>query len=377
MKTVCYLGDPISHYMRNWLNHFAEHGWKVDIITRNPVDKKLLHLNVTQHELPIHRAKYGFLVNFGFPIHLIKINRIIHKIKPDIVHAHEPAGYGIYAPAIKETPFILNEWGPSHIKNSKGLHRLLEKHAYKKADLVLTEVEDTKYILAKEYNIKKEKIKTLLWGVDLSIFNRNYLDETVELKKRLNIKSGDFVIVYTRAVDPFYGIEQVLNVLKELSNDFSSVKLIFFKYGCSDSYYRKLSELIEQLDLTRNVIVENHVDSKQIPIYYNVADLSINLLEEDNGSPVIAEAMACGCIVLGTNCRGYKNRIIDGKNGFLVEDRNDIKRTVEIIKSCILNPTIKENFYKFNKQYVESNENWNRQMGKMEQMYLKLMECYK
>ena len=376
MKKVCYLGDPMSHYIKNWLNYFAEHGWKVDIITRNPIDKKLLHPNVTQHELPIHCAKYGFLANFSFPIHLIKINRLLHKIKPDIVHAHDTSWNGIYAPAIKGAPFILNEWGPSHIKSSKGLHRALEKYAYKKADLVLTEVEDTKSILAEEYNIKKEKIKTLLWGVNLSIFNRNYLDKVVELKKRLNIKPGDFVIIYTRAVDPFYGIEQVLNVLKELSNEFPSVKLIFFKYGCSDSYYHKIHKLIEQLNLTKNVIVEDRVDSKQIPIYYNAADLSINLLEEDNGSPVIAEAMACGCIVLGSNCRGYKNRIVNGKNGFLVEDRNDIKRIVEVIKSCILDPAIKEKFYKFNKDYIEYNENWNRQMGKMEQMYLKLMECY-
>ena len=370
MKRICYLGDPTSHYMRNWLNYFAEGGWKVDIITRDPADKKLLHSNVTQHKLPIHRAKYGFV------IHLIEINRIIRKIKPDIVHVHSTGSYGIYAPAIRKVPFVLNEWGPSHIKNSKGIRRLLEKYAYEMADLILTEVEATKSILANEYGIGKEKIQTLLWGVDLSIFNKNYSNKIIELKKKMFIGPDDFVIIYTRAVNPFYGIEQVLNILKELSTDFPSVKLIFLKYGCSDNYYHKISKLIEQLDLTKNVIVENPVTNEQIPIYYNVADLSINLLEEDNGSPVIAEAMSCGCIVLGTNCRGYENRVINGKNGFLVEDRNDIKRVVKVIKSCILNPAIKERFYKFNKNYIENNEDWNRQMGKMEQMYFRLIGCY-
>ena len=355
--------------MRNWLKYFAEHGWDVDIITRDPVDKKLLHANVAQHKLPMPHAKYGF-VN-----HLIEINRVIREIKPDIVHVHSTPSYGIYAPAIKKVPFVLNEWGPSHIKDSKGIRRLLEKSAYKKADLVLTEVEATKSIIATEYGIEKEKIKTFLWGVDLSIFNRKYLNEVTELKEKLCIKLEDFVIIYSRAVSRFYGIEHVLDIFKELTTEYPSVKLFFFKYGCSDNYYSKINKLIEQLDLTKNVIVENPVDNKQIPIYYNAADLSINLLEEDNGSPVIAEAMACGCIVLGTNCRGYKNRIINGKNGFLVDDRTDIKRIVKVIKSCIRDPAIKERFYKFNKNYIENNEDWNRQMGKMEQMYFGLMGC--
>lgn len=365
---LCYLCSPKSHYVKNWIGYFSSHGWDVHLITRDPLDPDEVPTNVTQHRLPTYGPKYGFILQ------LLKVNRILSRISPDVIHIHSTPSYGQYALAITRRPFILNEWGPSHIWESKGVRRALEKYAYKRAKTVLTEVEETKTLLAKEYNLDREKIETFLWGVNRRIFRKGYAHETAELRARLNIKPDDFVILYSRSVSPFYGFEDTLLTIKRVKAYFPNIKLIFFRFGYTEEYGRKISALIDKLGLRNNVIAEEAVDNKIMPIYYNASDVSINLPEEDNGSPVIAEAMSCGCIVLGTNCRGYKGRITDGKNGFLVEDRSDVENLSEIIRYCIENPDVKERFYQMNKDYIDEHEDWDKQMSKMEKMYMRFME---
>jgi len=361
---ICYLSN-ISCYIQSWVKFFIERGWEVHVISRHP-ERRKLHPRAKKYKLPINPY-------FAFPLHLFLIYKWIRKIRPILVHAQNMQAYGIYA-AIRNVPLIIHEGGPEHMKTSKGLQRLLEIYAYKRADLITTEVEENKTVIAREYNIEEEKIISILWGVDLSIFHRNYSKEVHELRRKLNISPEDFVMIFTRRLTPFYGAEQNLYVLNEVKKEFPNVKLILFKHGVTPKYFKKIKWIINKLNLSNNVIIEDEVPREKIPIYLNLSDLALNLLEEDNGSSAIAEQMACGCIVLGTNCRGYRGRIINGKNGFLVEDRNDIKTIAEIIKKCIQDPSIKERFYKYNKRYVEKYENWTVQMQKMEKIYLDLIK---
>ena len=363
---VCYLSN-IESYMQSWLDFFIKRGWEVYNISRNSTQLDI-NPRVKIYRLPINAY-------IGFPLHLYLINKIIKKNKPDIIHAQNMQAYGIYALAINNVPFIIHEGGPSHMETSKNIQRLLERYAYKKADLITTEVEETRLILSDEYRIQKEKIKALLWGVDLSLFNRNYENEVEKLKKKLNIKPKDFIIIYNRTLNKYNGIKQSLYVLKELKSSF--IKLILFKYGMTRAYYIKIKELIEKLNLTKNVIFLDPVPRKEMPIYLNLADVAINLLEVDNGSSAIAEQMACGCIVIGTDNGGYRGRIINGENGFLIDDRNSIEKIANIIKYSIETPEIKDKFYKYNKQYIKKHENWNIQMKKMEKLYLDLIEKHK
>ena len=56
----------------------------------------------------------------------------------------------------------------------------------------MTEVEATKSILINEYGIGKEKIQTLLWGVDMLIFNQNYSNKVIK-KPLTYIFVGDYL----------------------------------------------------------------------------------------------------------------------------------------------------------------------------------------
>lgn len=57
----------------------------------------------------------------------------------------------------------------------------------------------------------------------------------------------------------------------------------------------------------------------------------------------ILEAMACGCVVVSTNCGGPRDLIVDGKNGFLVEigDSYDIiEKTERLIRDRKMRDTM-------------------------------------
>jgi len=371
MKKVCYLSN-IEGYMQSWIDFFIERGWKVYNISRHNTKLKV-NPQLKEYKLPLN-------IYIGFPLHLYLIYKIIKKIKPDIVHAQNMQSYGIYATAIRDFPLIIHEGGPDHMKTSKNIQRFIEKMAYKRADLITTEMEENKSILSKEYHIEKNKIKSLLWGVDLSVFNRNYKEEVEKLKKRLEICPEDFVMISNRGLNERSGYKQLLYILKEVKKNYSSIKMVLFKSVCIDvklQNYYEIKKMIEKMNLTKNVILLDPVPRREIPIYLNIADVAINLLELDNGSSAIAEQMACGCIVIGIDNIGYRGRIINDKNGFLFKDRNNIKEIADVIKLCIKNPEIKEKFYKYNKKYLLIYENWYIKMNKMEKIYIDLINEYK
>jgi len=118
--------------------------------------------------------------------------------------------------------------------------------------------------------------------------------------------------------------------LKAFSNLKNERLIIVGSYEKSEHFSQYVKYIMEIKP--HNVEVKNWVDDKElIDLYANCKGVIATSKEEDYGmSPV--EAMASGKAVIAPNEGGYKETIIDGKTGVLIDDINEDKLVAAIKK---------------------------------------------
>lgn len=92
---------------------------------------------------------------------------------------------------------------------------------------------------------------------------------------------------------------------------------------------------------------------------------------EGFGMPIL-EAMACGCVVVATDCGGPKDIIQDGENGFLV-DIGDVEGMVEKVRLLLQDPDLCRSMAEQGRRTAEW-FSWDRCVGQLESVLVSLKE---
>ena len=127
-------------------------------------------------------------------------------------------------------------------------HNFLIKILYPKADKVVVVSEEIKNILIENYNIPKEKIKT--------IYNPHYISKYQELSKEpleqkyQNIFKNSFVFINIGRLTEAKGQWFLIRSFKEVVEKYPNAKLIILGEG---ELKEKLQDLINKLNLQNNV----------------------------------------------------------------------------------------------------------------------------
>lgn len=391
MPKICYLGRGNLHFVQNWVNHFADRGWQVTLVTGRSAPEGTLLPGVRQFRVPfIPGHQYPFQHGHSFLYHLVPIityprsviyacwlRSILRQLNPDVIHAHNVPRWGVPAALLarfcNKRPLVVTEHGPSHLNTARGLQHILERFAYQHADLVTTLTEDTASILIHQFNLEADRVRCLPWGADLGLFHRGYEREVVSLRNELEIRVDAPVVISLRGMDPFYAIEEIVQAIPSVLEEFPKVVLVLLSGGGSGLYASRVRNLVFNLDLEANVrFVESRVPHRKMPVYLNVAMASLHFPPNDNGSPSISESMACGATVIATDCPGYRERIKHGQTGWLVPRRAEA--IAQAILNCLRDPGIQESFLESSKASLFTRENWEHNMDRVEQMYRALIE---
>ena len=59
----------------------------------------------------------------------------------------------------------------------------------------------------------------------------------------------------------------------------------------------------------------------ELGLWYSAADISVSASRSETGPLTVVEAMACGCPTVSLRAPGFEDRIVDGVNGLLAQDR--------------------------------------------------------
>jgi len=265
---------------------------------------------------------------------LIELKKLIRFIRPDIVHGHGLNFAGILTVLSGFKPVVVTTRGSDVMEIDKMIapEQYLIRHTLKKADLV-TGSSDALKNQSLKIGMPPEKFRMVYWGIDGEIFKNKNMEK---LRKKLQIKPNQKVILYPRSIKAKYNIDAFLKAVATIKTDF---KIVFIKFNLDPIYWAKMQPLIKELKLQDKIILLPATNPQGMADLYNVADVVVSLAEYDGLAVFFLEAMACEKkIVLadfGFVKEWYHN------NNFWMVPIGDTKAATKAIESALAMPQAK------------------------------------
>jgi len=186
--------------------------------------------------------------------------------------------------------------------------------------------------------IARDKIHTLYNCIDTNEFcvkkDSRFLNE---IKEKYSIKANEKILLFVGRLSEEKGIDKILEALNLIHDEkfkFLVVGGVMHSSNSKDEYQKKLYNLINA-NLKNKVLFTGYIKQKDLPKYYNIADIAImpSMWEEPAGLTMI-EALCCGATLITTKSGGIpeyvsKYAIILEKDEKLVENMaNKIKKLI-------------------------------------------------
>ena len=248
----------------------------------------------------------------------------------DIVHTHSPFSLGVLGLYIAKKQDIagistfhtlLPEY-VGYLRFGRGLFKRLAwtycRFYYNRCHRLIAPSEALKKVLRK-HRIRKP-IAVIPTGIDLDFYKPIGQEKA---RRRLGIKDDRVFLCLGRL-----GHEKNLDVVLRAFQNVDA-RLIIAGRGPAR---KKLEKMREELGLQKSVSFAGYVRGELKPLYYSAADASILASTSETQAVVAAEAMACGCPVIGADSLAIPEVVKNGKNGYLFKP-GDFEGLSEILSS--------------------------------------------
>ena len=276
---------------------------------------------ITFHKVPIIRFP-RFLTTISFAWFA---NRKISKMNFDLVHTHDR----IFDADISTMHGIPHRvWVHEVRKKSMSLfdhatyrvERHLVNNTRCKTFLAVSSLTKEKFL--QEYKIESEKIQVIHPGVDIDRFHR--LDREhcrKEIREQFGINPSDIVILFVSMNFKIKGIDYVMAAVGKTKASYPSHNIRLLVVGKGD--YKKYGALAQKTGIKDNVIFAG-VQKENLEKIYLASDIFMMLSRFDTFGMTVLEAMAASLPVIISSNVGAKDLVREGKNGFVIEDTNNI-----------------------------------------------------
>jgi glycosyltransferase involved in cell wall biosynthesis len=233
----------------------------------------------------------------------------------------------------------------THIKSQfwKRIFLPFEKRAYRIADRIICDCEDTKRVLFERYAVPKEKMTVIHCAVDTEKFHPQGTE------KKANC------IVYIGRIEKRKGIDFLIRSMPLVQQQIPDVQLLV---GGKGSYLEKMKSLVRRLDLERNVTFLGFVPDDQLNTLYNEAQCAVVPSIFEGFGITVIEALAAGTRVVGTDVDGVRETLQGEEYGRLVpygDERALAQAIVDELRNPRKAPQLRPEyrFDQFRSRYIE------------------------
>lgn len=318
-------------------------GHKVYVVT---VNSENFHYKKEDDVLMIPGVPIGILDFRMTSLYPLRAQKIIKSWNLDVIHTHTEFGVGSFARLIAKqyniplvhTYHTMYEEYIYYI--TKGYFDGASKKLVEYLTLFLCDktVEELIVPTKKTYDLFKEKYKVkrdvhiIPSGIDVTRFYRENINkkELENLKKELNIKNDDFIILYVGRIAKEKNIEFLINNLKDISKKIPKTKMVIVGDGPD---MNDLALLVHKNKLDKKVIFTGKVPWNDIPKYYQLANVFVTSSKTETQGLTVIEAMAASKVVVAIKDESFLLVMTDQQDGLFFETEEEYKNLIYKIYS--------------------------------------------
>ncbi len=179
------------------------------------------------------------------------------------------------------------------------------------------------------------KVHVIPNGVDVTHFAPDP-DLRMEVRRRLGLPEEAVVLIGVGRLDREKGYHQIVELLARMDD----VRLHFLLAGEGQEASR-LRDLARRLGVAERIHLLGFVPHRELPGYYNAADLFVMPTLCREGFPLtITEAMACGLPIIANDSGGISMAVREGETGHLVP-MGDLRAFRASLETLVARPALR------------------------------------
>jgi len=177
------------------------------------------------------------------------------------------------------------------------------------------------------YRIPEERIEVIYNGVDLDRFRPVRETERVAVRREMNTRAGDFVLLFPSNNFRRKGLAVLIAALARLNR--KDVTLWVAGRG-REAPFKALAGKLQVEERVR--FLGKRSDMERL---YGASDLMVLPTRYDSFSNVVLEAMACDLPVITTRSNGAAEAVQAGVNGYVLDDPGDSSGLAGLIRKVM------------------------------------------
>lgn len=259
-----------------------------------------------------------------------RLDELIPKLQPDVLHAHSPALNGVAAvkagrkhglPVVYE---VRGFWEDAAVDNGTVKEgdlryratRAMETWVLKRADQVTCICEGLRADIA-ERGIPTAKMTVIPNGADPTNMSERGTPAP-ELLKKFGLE-GKTVLGFVGSFYAYEGLHLLVEAMAHLARQRDDIKVVLVGGGLEEA---RIDGLIAQRDLAGHVVRVGRVPQHEVERYYDLIDILVYPRSSMRITELVTpmkplEAMVRKQIVLASDVGGHKELITHGENGYL------------------------------------------------------------
>lgn len=261
----------------------------------------------------------------------IKILKVLHKEKPDIIFASAmPLNYRLLAASIlflKKIKIIIRN--DNYIETQSFIQKMRLAIFYQLADVIIAQTKEMREGLIKTLRLSSSKVITLTNPVDTEFIN-----DKINIPNPFSYSDHKINFVASGRFSPQKGFDILVRafsiVIKELPN--SELYIIGSNDGDFSQHFLEIQNLTKSLNLQKNIHFLGFLENPYA--YVKNADCFV-LSSRNEGLPnVLLEALYLGVPSAVCKCIPVIERIVqEGENGYLADNENYKQLAVAMVKA--------------------------------------------